>query len=72
LGHLHSHLIPFKHIEKATRIIPNPQGPLDTENSKPFDMCRELATSRDWSIPQVYTDEGYFSDTFAPKGFLPR
>ena len=26
-------------------------------------MCRELAASKDWSITQVYSDEGYSSET---------
>ena len=28
-----------------------------------IDMCRELAASKDWSITQVYSDEGYSSET---------
>jgi hypothetical protein len=28
-----------------------------------IDMCRDLAASRDWSITQVYSDEGYSSET---------
>jgi site-specific DNA recombinase len=28
-----------------------------------IDMCREFAHSRDWSITQVYSDEGYSSQT---------
>jgi DNA invertase Pin-like site-specific DNA recombinase len=27
------------------------------------DMCREFAASKDWSITQVYSDEGYSSET---------
>ena len=28
-----------------------------------IDMCREFATSKDWRITQVYSDEGYSSET---------
>jgi site-specific DNA recombinase len=28
-----------------------------------IDMCREFAASKDWSITQVYSDEGYSSET---------
>ncbi len=28
-----------------------------------IDMCRELAASKDWSINQVYSYEGYSSET---------
>jgi site-specific DNA recombinase len=28
-----------------------------------IDMCRELAASKDWTITQVYSDEGYSSET---------
>jgi DNA invertase Pin-like site-specific DNA recombinase len=28
-----------------------------------IDMCRELAASKDWSITQVFSDEGYSSET---------
>ncbi|XZE17423.1 recombinase family protein [Pirellulaceae bacterium SH449] len=28
-----------------------------------IDMCRELAASRNWNITQVYSDEGYSSET---------
>jgi hypothetical protein len=35
LGHLHFQLSQFKYLEKPTRIIPNPEVLLDTENPEP-------------------------------------